>query len=422
MSFYLKMNGEQRQANNPKIIFQGKCEGIVEIAPGKDSLDNYIDNWKHRPGGKNAGRIFICESITMSLRPLIPYACGFLFGDGTNLSHFANILRQHNICACIDKGLWHWAFDTAKNRKNSISAEFVCGEKKVYLKKIKEIHRDHLRTFFRIIEEKVIVLPVYDVKKGVFQELDEIHAARLGFKALSVNALKRDGFSVPDTLILCRIPESLKTEVSRDRIWAALQNIFPELESPTGRKYMVRASLYTTPESREIVSGMIKTASFQTRAEFENIFRKYSNTWATLCSSTPCLSLSIIIQERVPACIFGVVFTRLPWDYSRGEMIFDLSLQDTLIPDSGRVQVTLKNDPKVSKDQHKRNLCRELAEKLSHVLPFKYKEDRFYTSLSVFLIHCIELQEHYRVPLDIEFAVTDEFQVYYTQLRHIYFM
>jgi hypothetical protein len=422
MSFYLKINTEHRQANNAQIISLGKCDGFLEVVPQKDSLDKYIDNWEHWSGSEKIRWIFVCDSITMSLRPLLPYACGFLFRDGTNLSHFANILRRHHICACIDKGLWHWAFNAAHNQKNSIRAEYVCGSRKEYSEQIKASYRYHLDNYLKIIEEKPILLPVYDVKHDVFKEPDAISPVTLGAKALSVNALKNAGFTVPNTLILSGISESLEPEMTHDPVWTVLQKVFAELEKHSDGIFMLRASLHTDPKSKINVSGMIKTASFQTRVEFENLYQEYVRTWAKLRSSMPGMGLSIVIQEQIPASLFGVVFTRLPWDYLSDKMIFDLSLKEVQGSDSGNIQLTAKDYIKISPAQRKLSISKELELKLSNVLPLKYNEDRFYTSLSEFLSNCIELQQHYMVPLDIEFAITDDFQFFYTQFRYIYFM
>jgi hypothetical protein len=422
MSFYLKMNGVHRQANNPKIISIGRCDGVIAVVPQKNSLDDYIENREHGYWRGKNNCIFVCNSITMSLRPLIPYACGFLFGEGTNLSHFANILRRHHICACIDKGLWHWAFNAAYNQKNSIRAEYGCTNRKDYSEQIKASYKYHLDAYFKVIEEKPILLPVYDVKHAVFKAPNTISPATLGAKALSVNALKSAGFPVPKTLILSGISELFEPEATHDPVWAVLKKVFPELEKNSGGKFMLRASLHTDPKSKMIVSGMIKTAAFQTRRGFENLFQENVRSWVNLRSSTPGMGISIVVQKRIPARLFGVVFTRLPWDYLSDKMILDLSLKKVRGTDSGNLQLTVKDYNKVSLVQRKLNIRKQLEVRLSHVLPSKYNEDRFYASFSEFLSNCIKLQQHCMVPLDIEFAVTDDFHFFYTQFRYICFM
>ena len=421
MSCYLKINIEHGQANNPKLIFSGKCVGSIQIV-NQDLLPLESSYTGKNLAKKNrTGRIFICESTSMIHLQLLPYACGFIFREGTNLSHFANILRQHHICSCIDEELWHWAVHAADKIEENIIAEFVCDYRDDYSEQIKKSYKIHLDAYFDKLEKKPILLPVYDIEKNVFMYQDNIFPAALGAKALSVNALKNDELPVPKTFILTGIPENSKPQFQTDSVIKAVHNIFPELGN-TNMEYMLRASIYAASNSKTIVSGRIKTSSFRTYQEFKNLYTQYINTWNAICTTTPGMNLSIIIQERIPACIFGVVFTRLPWDYLSNEMIFDLSLHDIRVNDSGKVQVIIKDCNGSTGNTRKKDIYNQLVTRLAPELPSQFNKNDLYESMSAFLDNCIELQKNYMVPLDIEFAMNKEFKIYYTQFRHIHFM
>lgn len=420
MSFYLKINSEQRQANNPKIIFPGKCEGLLEIVPRKDSLGQFFDPGK---GDKRVGRIFLCESPKVSLRALIPYACGFIFGSGTNLSHFANILRNHRICACIDQEFWLWASTTVENQgKDRVSAKLGCSDYREYSPQVKGQYRDDMHNSLELIVKKNIVLPLYHLQYNAFLKPEEICPQTLGSKALSVNALKNDGLPVPKTLLLNGIPDDWDPQKGIGQINTILTSVFPELGRTSDSRFIARASLCLDSQSKSTTSGMIRTAEFHTCGQFAKLLQDFARIWGELRASMPSLGLTIIVQERVPASFFGVVFTRVPWDYFSDAMIFDLSFQDKRKCGGGKIQVTLDSHKNASPNQRREDLSVELRQRLSSLFPEYYNHDIFFASFSGFLNDCLELEKRYFMPLDIEFAVTGDFLFFFTQFRNISFM
>jgi hypothetical protein len=420
MRCYLKTKTGYGQAYNPKIIFCGKCSGSIVFVQHDTTIDKCIDYMEiHK--GDYSGCIFLCESVSMDLLNLLPFASGFIFKKGSNLSHFANILRKNSICSCIDEELWHYAMDTIKTQENIIFAEFVCGKINNYQIHIKESYEKQLITHVNKLESNPIALPFYDIKDKVIKESEEITTATLGLKALSINALKYDEYLVPKTLIITGISEYLETETDCVSIINVMQKTFPELGN-MNRKYMVRASLYADHRSKVTVSGQIKTCSFETCEEFNNIYKTYMKTWMKIHATNNYMRLAIIIQEQVPTSISGVVFTRLPWDFLNKKMILDLSMGNMHDYDSGKIQLALRVHDDMPQDKRIMAFRKQVVKRLAPALPEKYNEIKFYDAFAEFLNNCMRLQKKYCLPLDIEFAMTIDYKFYFTQFRYIHFM
>jgi len=60
--------------------------------------------------------LLVADNLSMKLRPTLQHAIGYIFRTGQRLSHFANIIRYHNIPACISEELWQRAVEMDQQR------------------------------------------------------------------------------------------------------------------------------------------------------------------------------------------------------------------------------------------------------------------------------------------------------------------
>jgi hypothetical protein len=234
--------------------------------------------------------------------------------------------------------------------------------------------------------------------------------------------MKNDGLPIPETLIACHVSKAFCSGTIQDSFCDILNRTFPEFEKKPGFKMMLRASLKGDQKSKTSVSGMIRTASFQTQEELESLFQIFLYSWEKIYSTSPGMAFSIIIQEQIPASVSGVVFTRLPWDYHSDCIIFDLNINSAKDKANSSIQVMVNSSENLSLADRKIKLKQDLMLHLEAALPIKFKNGLFYESLTDFLNGCMQMHNFYSLPLDIEFAMTDDFKFYFTQFRYIDYM
>jgi hypothetical protein len=422
MRFYLKTRDRFFETVRPRIIFQGKCEGSLRCVPERDASAGPKTRRAPKSAHIEGKRIFLCFRPHRSLRSLIPAAAGFIFKEGSNLSHLANVLRRHRVPSCIDESLWTFAKRSAGGGGRRVRAEFHCGAVARYSREVQREYRAALERYHRKIESAPLRVPVFSVSGGRFVAVRREERPKLGEKALSVNALRAGGFRVPETLILYGMNRNPERGRECDGIDAALDETFPRLESDPDFSLMIRSSLGHPRNSRKDVSGWISTRSTRTRAETRERIRKNLMCWNEIASEDPRISLTLVIQERIPAVLSGVVFTRLPWDYRSNRMICDLALGGDSDATGGKVQILLDGARCLSGPRGREALLRELTSQRRTSMPPRNDDDRIDRTLSRMLVQCALLHRSYHLPLDIEFVMTDAFQTVFTQFRHVHYM
>ncbi|MBN2535030.1 MAG: hypothetical protein JXB88_19270 [Spirochaetales bacterium] len=417
MPFYLKTDENYLPAEKPKLIYPGRCEGQLEILPLKGNWEIYIKNHVNTPGKNQRKRIFICSTLKTSLRPLIPFAHGFIFKEGSNLHHFANILRHHNIPACIDRSLWFQAIKTMKHQNRIIHAELCCGEKHRYTRDTIENYGRNFQFFSHKIRDNPLTVSIYDMKNKKFLQGHECVSLPPGQKTLSINALFAEGCLVPGTLVLSNFKDISTEDITCDSFYNAITLRFPRFGEDPGFSLMVRASLQSYPAYQVPMSGVIHSSSVQRENELIELIKRNVSLWKNIPSSNG-ISLTIIIQELIPAFILGIVFTCLPWDYHSNKMIFDLTFPGSGKEPDIKIQgSTIDYHP----GQRKIQVHEQLTSRLGPGLPPNLNNKQFYPAFSNFLKQCHRLHTVYMIPLDIEFVVTNDLVFYFVQFRHIFY-
>jgi hypothetical protein len=417
-SFFLKLNSDYFYAVHPQEIYSGNCFGIIEVANITDKHDAFLNSELKIDDTFGKKKIFICEFLKMTLMPLIPFAAGFIFKEGSSLHHFANNLRQNQIPACIDSSLWYHAKKLVQQHNETACVELNCGKEKQYSKEVRNTYCQNLNYYFKKIEENPIKLSIYDIRTRQFARQDKSISPQFGLKTLSVNGLLNDGFMIPETLILCNLDSILDEDIFNNSI-DIIHKKFPFFGKTNDFCLMMRASLYSHSNSKTIKSGLITSSAIHSELEFKTLLKKYISQWKNINIPNQ-IQLSIIIQEQIQASVLGVLFTRLPWDFESRKMIYDLTISEPWVESSIHFQVISNDIENTPKDQTKIQISQQLQGELEQLIPEKLNNDKFYSPFSQFLTECFELQNNYRVPLDIEFAVTKDLKFYFTQFRHIF--
>jgi hypothetical protein len=418
-SFFLKLNSDYFYAVHPQEIYSGNCFGIIEAVNIPEKHDAFLNSELKIVDTSGKKKIFICEFLKMTLMPLIPFAAGFIFKEGSSLHHFANNLRQNKITACIDSSLWYHAKKLTQQQNETACAELNCGKEKQYSKEVCGAYCQNLNYYFKKIEENPIKLSIYDIQTRQFASQDKSISPQFGLKTISVNGLLNNEFMIPETLILSNLDSTLDEDIFNNSI-DVIHKKFPFFEKTNDYCLMMRASLYSHSNSKTIKSGLITSSAIHSESEFKMLLKKYITQWKNISTFSNQIKLSIIIQEQIQASVLGVLFTRLPWDFESNKMIYDLTISEPWVESPIHFQVISNDIENTHKDQIKIQISKLLQDELEHLIPKTLNNDKFFSSFSQFLTECFELQNKYRVPLDIEFAVTKDLKFYFTQFRHIF--
>jgi hypothetical protein len=416
MSVYLKIHKLCKFTENAQKIYQGQCSGRLESVPADNNLKPFIKDVLTNKKVEN--RIFICDSLKSVLGELIPKASGFIFKEGSTLNHLANKLRHHRIPACIDSSLWFFAQQALKLANTPLSAELICGNSTDYSPVIIADYNLKLKKFHQTLQNNPMRLSIYDLKRRKFLSGKEADLGSPGLKTLSINSLYTKEYLIPKTLILAGFRSISKEDQRINQIKSFLSKHFPLLTGDDKFNLMVRASIHRKQQSKTIVSGMIPTVTVKTYPELSEHLQKIHTHWKNLDQheQTP---LTIILQEKILTSISGIVFTRLPWDYHAKKLICDLTFYNPGKLTSPTIQIKINECDIIPSLENKENLIKNLSLIFAEEHGMDLDE-KFYSSFLAFLLDSQSLQKSYRIPLDIEFAVTKDFKFYFTQFRHIF--
>ena len=405
----LEIDGRSWTAADPREICRGECAGTIEYIPNREG---YVAHPGDHADGK---RIYVCDSASMALRPLIPHALGFVFGEGATLGHFSGVLRHHRIPACIDQHLWRQAREALLAAGSGSQGRLCCSRAVVLPEVVRAQYLAQLEGYRRRLGGHPLALPVYDVSgRAAWVATDEAVDVRIGEKALAVNALQVEGFPTARALILANLTGQ-DTRLDKDLSFVALvERIFPLFGHVPGYALMVRGSLYSADGSHSAWSGLLPSPAVTSLPALASAVASHVSRWRGVQDDGDHRpGLSIILQERVTAPVRGVLGTGRPWDYNAQGVVAELTLnhgtgaaQDEVF--LGDVQAGLRNG---LVRQTARSFFRQNA---------TIDAEGFCETFACLVRDALLLRDRYSVPLDIEFVITGDLHYVFVQFRPLF--
>jgi hypothetical protein len=410
----IEVDGGTWVAENPREICRGECTGHIEYIPNHEGSDAWLkEHLGHAAYRSDEKRIYICDSASMSLRPLLPHALGFIFSEGAALGHFARVLRQHRIPACIDPSLWQRARDVVLSTDTSKQGWLRCGRAIILSEGIQARYRTQLEGYRQRLNSNHLVIPVYDVADRSVWAKGAVIDTQISEKALAVNALQVEGFPVAKALILTNLAEG-GTRLDDDSSFVSLvEQSFPLFGYVPGYTLIVRGSLYSGNGSHSACAGLLTSPSVTSLNDMTRTIEVQVSRWKGARECNNQLGLSIIIQERVATLVRGILGTGRPWDYNTEGVVTELTLNHR--DDSAKDQVFLGD---VEADLQNGSV-RKMAKLFSKKNPM-LNEDRFCETFGQLVHDGLVLRDRYSVPLDIEFVITGDSQYVFVQFRPLF--
>ena len=333
----------------------GEGQGKIEIVCDCDDCDCLCNDTEPR--------LFVAECISRNLRPLLPLAKGFIFKSGDNLNHFSNVIRYNNIPACISEELWNIA--TQNEDKQFILKSKRDQEKYTY-------DQNRYSAFCENIEKCKFQIPIISIQ-GQFPQ-------KLSNKVLSVNQLLYLGYPVPRSTIITGLE---KSTIKASEILRLYPNLFKN-----GEKIMVRPSLCGGSGINRHTSGLMSSKAVSEMEQLSAQLAVYHQECVYLSQKyDEQYQLSVLIQDYIPPKSNGVIFTRIPWDYSVDRFIIQLSSNNGL-----RKYNRAYNNHKI---------------KYNKVIN-KVIEGSF------------ELSDFFSIPLEVEFVISKNNDIYFVQFRPVF--
>ena len=413
MSVSIEIDGRSWTAAAPQEICRGECDGPIAYVPNRTGYDTCLNEHLGWAASHNEKRIYVCDSTGMALRPLIPHALGFVFGEGTTLGHFAGVLRHHRIPACIDQYLWQWARDTVLATGDGRPCRLRCGRAVVLPEEVRSRYHAQLEDYQRRLGSHRVAVPVYDVARRTRWAADAAIDARIGEKALAVNALQVEGLPAASALILTNL-DGDDTRLAEDFSFLSLvEQIFPLFGHTPGYALMVRGSLYSGDGSHSAWSGLIKSSSVTSPDDLARAVATQVSRWKGVRDFDNRLGFSIIVQERIAHPVRGILGTGRPWDYSPEGIVAELMFDHG--EGAGQNQVFLGDVEANLRNGAVRETAR-LFSKQNATLDGK----RFCEVFTQLVRDGLVLRDLYSVPLDIEFVVTGNLRYVFVQFRPLF--
>lgn len=308
-------------------------------------------------------RLFVAESISRNLRPLLSLAKGFIFKSGDNLNHFSNVIRYNDIPACISEELWNIA---VQNEHKQLKL------KSKHVPKIHTAYQNLYSAFCENIEKCELQIPIIKVQTQFPQKLSN--------KVLSVNQLLYLGYPVPRSVILSGLENSI-FDVSE-----ILQSTPCRFTSAD--KLMVRPSLCGGSGINRHTSGLMSSKTVSGIEQLSAQLTGYQQACAHLSKKyKESYQLSVLIQDYIPTQSNGVMFTRIPWDYSAERFILQLSSKNGL--------------QKYNQACHNRDINGNMV-------------------LKKVIEACFELSNYFSIPLEVEFVISENNDIYFVQFRPVF--
>lgn len=413
MPVSIEIDGRSWTAASPREICRGECDGPIEYVPNRQGINAYLNEHQGRAAGRNEKRIYVCDSASMVLRPLIPHALGFVFGEGSALGHFAGLLRHHRIPACIDRYLWQCARDILLATGDGRQCRLRCGRAVVLAEDVRAQYHTHLDDYRRRLGGHRLAIPVYDVACGTVWAADAAIDAPIGEKALAVNALQVEGLPTANALILANLDGS-GARLDQDFSFVSLvERIFPLFGHVPGYALMVRGSLYSDDGSHSAWSGLIPSPSVTSLDGLASTVAAQVSRWKGARAGDNRLGLSIIVQERVAAPVWGILGTGRPWDYCAEGVVAELTL--------GHGEGTAQNRAFFGDvEADLRNGSVGEAARLFSQQDTTLDGAGFCDAFARLVRDGLVLRDRYSVPLDIEFVVTSDLRYVFVQFRPLF--
>jgi hypothetical protein len=306
--------------------------------------------------------LFVVEIISRNLHPLLSLAKGFIFKSGDNLNHFSNIIRYNNIPACISEELWRIAAQNEykqfvlKSKRNS--PQYTC-------------YQNLYSAFCDNIGKCKFQLPIINVQTQFSQKLSN--------KVLSVNQLLYLGYPVPQSALITGLEN---TVINANEILRQAPCWFTSAD-----KLMVRPSLCGGSGINRHTSGLMSSKTVSGIEQLSDQLVIYYQEYVHLSQKYGPYQLSVLIQDYIPPKSNGVMFTRLPWDYSADRFILQLSGKNGL--------------RKYNQAYHNREIQDNIE-------------------MKKVIEACFELSSFFSIPLEVEFVLSENNDVYFVQFRPVF--
>jgi hypothetical protein len=304
-------------------------------------------------------RLFVAEIISRNLRPRLSLAKGFIFKSGDNLNHFSNVIRYNNIPACISEELWNIA--TQNEHKQFILKSKRCPPKSTY-------YQNLYSAFFDTIEKCNFQIPIINVQTQSLQKLSD--------KVLSVNQLLYLGYPVPRSALITGL-ENFVINASE------ILQLAP-CWLPNADKLMVRPSLCGGSGINRHTSGLMSSKTVSGIEQLSAELAIYHQECVCLSQKYEPYQLSVLIQDYIPPKSNGVIFTRIPWDYSTDRFILKLSNKNGF------------------RKYNQACYNREIQDNIE---------------MKKVIEACFELSDFFSIPLEIEFVLSENNDIYFVQCR-----
>jgi hypothetical protein len=405
----LEIDGRTFTAADPKEICRGECAGPAMVIPNREKSAAFLSDRLGRVVMTGEKQIFICDLPGMGLRPLLPYALGFVFGEGSTLGHFAGVLRHQRIPACIDRHLWEEARAALPDPATGRPAALHCGQAVVPTEAALAGYQAQLKNYQLRLHDNPLVVPVYDAA-GRTVWAAKLASAQLGEKALAVNALQVEGLPAARALILTCLDGAVRN-LARDPVFTALlERTFPAFGSAAGPALMVRGSLHSEDGSHAAWSGTIPSPAVTSLEALGRTVEAQVSLWKGLRTSDPRIGFSIILQERVAAPLRGILGTGRPWEFSPEGVVTELSLVR-----DGQEEAFLGDVEAGLRDGSVLEAARRLARKEPSI-----DSEGFCEAFARLVRDGLAVRKRYSVPLDIEFVVTGDLRYVFVQFRPLF--
>ena len=307
-------------------------------------------------------RLFVAKCISNDLRPLLSFAKEFIFKSGDNLNHFSNVIRYNNIPACISEELWTIA---SQNEHK----QFKLKTKRYPLKYT--YYQNLYSVFCENIENCKLQLPIINAQPQFPQKLSN--------KVLSVNQLISLGYPVPRSALITGVE---KYVIDKYEILRSAPKWLTNAE-----KLIVRPSLYGGAGINRYTSGMMSSKTVYNLEQLSEQLANFQQKCTYLSQLYEPYQLSVLVQDYIPPKSNGVLFTRIPWDFSSNRFILQLSSKHGI--------------RRYNQSYHHHKIT-----------------DNF--ELTNVIDACFELSKYFAIPLEVEFVLTENNDIYFVQFRPVF--
>ena len=414
-SIILEIGGKNFKAESPRLIFQGKSTGVMEYLPASKLTDESIEILLKNSAARNIKRIFVCDHPDKKLRALIPYAGGFIFGEGSTLGHFAGSLYHYQVPACIDYSLWKLAREYLITTDKEKLGSFCCGKAEISAENFQKEYPQRLKTYQAALKKQSLVVPVYDM--GTRSRVSEKTAENLkiGEKALTVNALQAEGFPTAMALVLTNLDqENFQGKSEQGHFVTSLvKQMFPVFGQPQGTVLISRGSYSINENSRLVKSGLIPSPSIASYEGLVNTISRQMDCWKRRCSSNDRSCLSIVLQERIATPAWGILGTGRRWDFNNEMFVAELNTNKEA--SSEKTLIELHN--------LQAGLDKKTADKIVNILSTAdqaFDREKIQDMFAQLTSDAVLLRERYSIPLEIEFVITGNTKHAFVQFRPLY--